>query len=168
MQRGECAFAVKVTNAAAAGASAAIVFNQGDTNPADDRFGLVNGTVETLSAIPAVGATFALGESLAATEGATLRLVVDAGIQETETFNVIADTPKGDPTRQVVVGAHLDSVSEGPGINDNGSGTAAILETAIQLGKTGKFKLENQVRFAFWGAEEDGLVGSSELRGPAG
>ena len=159
MQRGTCAFSIKVANAAAAGASAAIVFNQG-VIPTEDRTGLLNGTVETLSAIPAVGTTYALGESLAGTEGATVRVVVDSVIQETETFNVIADTPKGDPTRQIVVGAHLDSVDEGPGINDNGSGTAAVLETAIQLGKTGKFKLENQIRFAFWGAEEDGLVGS--------
>ena len=161
MQRGTCAFGDKVANAAAAGASAAIVFNQGDEVPGDDRFGLVNGTVgDVRSAIPAVGVTFALGESLAGTGAVTLRLAVDSEVRETETFNVIADTPKGDPTRQIVVGAHLDSVSEGPGINDNGSGTAAILETAIQLGKTSKFKLENQIRFAFWGAEEDGLLGS--------
>ncbi len=162
LQRGTCPFGDKVANAAAAGASGAIVFNQGNDVPGDDRFGLVNGTLgDSLSGIPAVGVTFELGEALAGTAGATLRLVVDSTVQETETFNVIADTPKGDPTRQIVVGAHLDSVSEGPGINDNGSGTAAILETAVQLGKTGKFKLENQVRFAFWGAEEDGLLGSA-------
>ncbi|MGN0147614.1 MAG: M28 family metallopeptidase [Arthrobacter koreensis] len=162
MQRGTCAFGDKVANAAAAGAAGAIIFNQGNDVPGDDRFGLINGTLgDSLSAIPAVGVPFELGEELAGTDGAILRLVVDSTVQETETFNVIADTPKGDPTRQIVVGAHLDSVSEGPGINDNGSGTAAILETAIQLGKTGKFKLENQVRFAFWGAEEDGLLGSA-------
>ncbi|UPO77649.1 M28 family peptidase [Arthrobacter sp. Helios] len=162
LQRGTCAFGDKVANAAAAGAAGAIVFNQGNDVPGDDRTGLINGTLGSeLSAIPAVGTTFALGETLAGTAGVTLRLAVDSAIKATETFNVIADTPKGDPTRQVVVGAHLDSVAEGAGINDNGSGSAAILETAIQLGKTGKFKLENQVRFAFWGAEEDGLVGST-------
>ena len=46
------------------------------------------------------------------------------------TKNVIADSRKGDPNKVLVVGAHLDSVLEGPGINDNGSGTATILETA--------------------------------------
>jgi aminopeptidase Y len=56
-----------------------------------------------------------------------------------------------------MVGAHLDSVNAGPGINDNGSGSAAILETAEQLGKV---KPRNKVRFALWGAEESGLVGS--------
>ncbi|MFZ3454175.1 M28 family peptidase [Arthrobacter sp. 7Tela_A1] len=165
MQRGTCPFSDKVANAAAARAAAAIVFNQG-VIPTEDRTGLVNGTLGGVtSAIPAVGTTYALGEALAATAGAAVHVVVDSTVQQTETFNVIADTPKGDPTRQVVVGAHLDSVQEGAGINDNGSGSAATLETAIQLGKTGKFKLENQVRFAFWGAEEDGLVGSTEYVG---
>jgi Zn-dependent M28 family amino/carboxypeptidase len=59
----------------------------------------------------------------------------------------------------VVAGAHLDSVAEGAGINDNGSGTAAILETALQLAES-ENRPANRVRFAFWGSEEDGLVGS--------
>ncbi|CEA07532.1 Aminopeptidase S [Arthrobacter saudimassiliensis] len=162
LQRGTCDFGTKVANAAAAGAAAAVVFNQGNDVPGDDRFGLVNGTLGSeLSAIPAVGATFALGEELAGTPGAVLRLGVDASVRTVDTFNILSDTRQGDPGRQVVVGAHLDSVLEGPGINDNGSGSAAILETAIQLQRSGnKFKLENQVRFAFWGGEEDGLVGS--------
>jgi aminopeptidase Y len=57
-----------------------------------------------------------------------------------------------------MVGAHLDSVNEGPGIQDNGSGSAAILETALQMAKV---KPRNKVRFAWWGAEESGLVGST-------
>ena len=59
----------------------------------------------------------------------------------------------------MVVGAHLDSVAEGPGINDNGSGSAAILETALQMDKLG-IAPTNRIRFAFWGGEEDGLIGS--------
>ena len=59
----------------------------------------------------------------------------------------------------MVVGGHLDSVREGPGINDNGSGTAAILETAVQMAELG-IKPVNRVRFAFWSGEEDGLIGS--------
>jgi hypothetical protein len=58
----------------------------------------------------------------------------------------------------VLVGAHLDSVTAGPGINDNGSGSAAILETAIQLADT---PLRNRVRFAWWSAEESGLIGAT-------
>ena len=55
-------------------------------------------------------------------------------------------------------GAHLDSVTSGPGINDNGSGSAALLETALQMAKV---KPVNTVRYAWWGAEESGLLGST-------
>ena len=68
--------------------------------------------------------------------------------------------PHGRADRTVVVGGHLDSVAEGPGINDNGSGTATILETALQMAELG-IEPENRVRFAFWSGEEDGLIGSS-------
>jgi Zn-dependent M28 family amino/carboxypeptidase len=91
----------------------------------------------------------------------------DFAVSETRTTrNVIADTPGGDPSKVVVVGAHLDSVPEGPGIVDNGSGTATVLEIARRLNeaanihKTGGRGLRNKVRFAFWGAEEFGLRGS--------
>ena len=79
-----------------------------------------------------------------------------------KTVNVIADSPKGKIKGQtIVVGAHLDSVPAGPGINDNGSGSATILEIAEQLAAL-KYtkKLQRQVRFAFWGAEEFNLLGS--------
>jgi Zn-dependent M28 family amino/carboxypeptidase len=73
------------------------------------------------------------------------------------TANVLAETSHGDDSNVVMVGAHLDSVSAGPGINDNGSGSAAILEVAEQMKKV---KPTNTVRFAWWAAEESGLVGS--------
>ncbi|MBO0908181.1 M20/M25/M40 family metallo-hydrolase [Arthrobacter sunyaminii] len=162
MQRGECSFGIKAANAAAAGASGVVIFNQGDEVANDDRFGLVNGTLGEPSTIPVVGTTFAIGEALAGTDGVELRLNIDAGVQTTNSFNILADTPRGNADRTVVVGAHLDSVPVGPGINDNGSGSAAILETAIQLAETTKkYPLQNRVRFAFWGGEEDGLQGSN-------
>jgi Zn-dependent M28 family amino/carboxypeptidase len=71
---------------------------------------------------------------------------------------VIAQTKTGSTSDVVMAGAHLDSVPEGPGINDNGSGVAAILETAVQLGNSPH--VQNAVRFGFWGAEELGLIGS--------
>jgi aminopeptidase S len=77
---------------------------------------------------------------------------------DVETFNILADTA-GDPAHTIVVGGHLDSVRRGPGINDNGSGVAAILETARWMAETG-IKPKNRVRFAFWGAEEVDLLGS--------
>ncbi|MDP9981700.1 aminopeptidase S [Pseudarthrobacter oxydans] len=78
--------------------------------------------------------------------------------KQVESFNILADTA-GDAGNTVVVGGHLDSVREGPGINDNGSGVAAMLEIARWMKDSG-FSPANRVRFAFWGAEEDDLDGS--------
>ena len=167
IQRGTCSFEIKALNAAAAGASGVIIFNMGDA-PGADRSGLLNGTLsdgvgeDEVSTIPVVGATTALGEALAGSDGLELRLNIDAGVQTTNSFNILADTARGNADRTVVVGAHLDSVPVGSGINDNGSGSAAVLETAIQLAETTKrHPLQNRVRFAFWGGEEDGLQGSN-------
>jgi Zn-dependent M28 family amino/carboxypeptidase len=160
IQRGTCFFRDKVDNAAAAEASAVIVFNQGNVVPGDDRLGLFFGTLDPpVAAIPALSTTFALGAELATTPGLAMRVAVAATIKSTTTFNVLADTPGGRTDRMVVVGAHLDSVAEGPGINDNGSGSSAILETALQMAELG-IEPTNRVRFAFWGGEEDGLIGS--------
>ena len=75
-------------------------------------------------------------------------------------FNqVIAETPKGDPNHVVVVGGHLDSVPAGPGINDDGSGTALLLTMAQRLARPGH-PLKQKIRFGWWGAEEQGLIGS--------
>ena len=145
-------------NAAAAGAARCIVFNQGNVVPSDDRLGLFFGTLDPPeAAIPAVSTSFALGAELAGLSG--VRCASPSTPQsDDDTFNVLADTG-GRADRIVVVGAHLDSVAEGPGINDNGSGTSAILETALQMAELG-IEPTNRVRFAFWGGEEDGLIGS--------
>lgn len=159
IQRGSCAFAQKVDNAAAAGAVAAIIFNEG--NPGDpERTDLFFGTLGAPSAIPAISVSFGLGSTLATTAGLQVRIVTDTISETRSTANVIADSPGGRSDRVVVVGAHLDSVPGGAGINDNGSGTAGILEIALQMAKLG-IKPVNKVRFAFWGAEEAGLLGST-------
>ena len=75
-------------------------------------------------------------------------------------YNLIADWPGGDTSDTLMIGAHLDSVTAGPGINDNGSGSAAILETALAVARTG-FQPSRHLRFAWWGAEELGLRGST-------
>ncbi|MFI7439284.1 M28 family peptidase [Nonomuraea indica] len=156
IQRGTCAFAQKIRNAGAAGASGIIVFNEGQPGRTD-AFPLDIG--EWRAGVPMVFADFAVGNELAATAGATVRLKVDATLQLGTDHNVIAETRHGDPRNVVMVGAHLDSVPEGPGINDNGSGSAAILETALQMKR---FPVRNKVRFAFWAAEELGLLGSDQ------
>jgi Zn-dependent M28 family amino/carboxypeptidase len=74
------------------------------------------------------------------------------------TSNVLAESRHGRTDNVVMAGAHLDSVVAGPGVNDNGSGSAALLEVALALAKV---RPVNQLRFAWWGAEESGLVGST-------
>ncbi len=159
VQRGTCDFVVKAQNAEAAGATAVIIFNEGQEGRTD----LIAGTLGSPDVtIPVLDATFAVGEelyNLAKAGPVSVRIVTHTVSETRTTTNVIADTPTGGTDRVVLVGAHLDSVAEGPGINDNGSGTAAILEIAIQMSKLG-IKPTNQVRFAFWGAEESGLWGS--------
>ena len=154
IQRGTCSFGIKALNADTAGAEAVVIFNQGNT---PDREGLIVGTLLPDGAtvdIPVVGASFANGVALAQ-PGSTARVTV---VESTE-VNVIADLPGKNMNNVVMSGAHLDSVPEGPGINDNGSGSAALLETALMMAKV---KPENSLRFAWWGAEELGLIGSTD------
>ena len=164
VQRGTCDFATKVANAQAAGYDAVIIFNEGQ--PGRDEL-LTAVTLGGPVDIPVVGVSFATGDALAAEIGdgpVSVRVTTSTRAETLKTKNIIADTPKGRSGTTVVVGAHLDSVPEGPGINDNGSGTSTILEIAEEmkaLGYTKKGKLERQVRFAFWGAEEEGLLGST-------
>jgi Zn-dependent M28 family amino/carboxypeptidase len=156
VQRGTCNFGVKALNAEAAGAAAVVIFNQGDVNN-EARSGLIVGTLggANIVGIPVVGASYASGAALAQPGSAATIVVQQA--QNVIVQNVLAETRGGDPNNVVMVGAHLDSVQRGPGINDNGSGSAAILEVAEQMAKV---KPRNKVRFAWWGAEESGLVGS--------
>lgn len=163
IQRGTCTFEDKAKNAAAAGYEAAIIFNEGQ--PGRDE--LLTGTLGNPVAIPVVGISYADGAKLA--EGThTVRVTTSTEVDlNRETENVIADLPSGgkkvkNADQVVVVGAHLDSVAAGPGINDNGSGSATILEIAEQMAQLKLTKkLERPVRFAFWGAEEAGLLGST-------
>lgn len=154
VQRGTCNFSLKVQNAVAAGAEAVVVFNQGNT---PDREGLVLGTLDPYVApVPVVGASFADGSKLAAA-GSTARVQVRDPETRTD-YNVIAELPGRNTGNVVMAGAHLDSVPAGPGINDNGSGSAALLETALMMANT---KPENTLRFGWWAAEELGLLGSA-------
>ena len=106
--------------------------------------------------VPLVGASFQQGVALSE-PGSEAFIDVDPPEQVTQ-YNVLAELPGKDSDNVVMAGAHLDSVQAGPGIQDNGAGSAAILETAVQMAK---IKPVNTVRFAWWGAEELGLVGST-------
>ncbi len=153
IERGVCYFSAKTANAVAAGAVGVIIYND------EARQEAFQGTLgEPGFTVPSVGASRAVGLELIAAE-TTVRLRVDAVSEFRETLNVLAERPVGRSDRVVVAGGHLDSVTAGPGINDNGSGVAALLEIALQMSAL-ELIPENRVRFAFWGAEELGLIGS--------
>lgn len=154
VQRGECAFGIKSANAGKAGAAGLIIY---DEDPASGTLGDPTG-----EEVPTVGVSTknveryirALLKEPKAHISASI--YVDSLVKTVSTLNVIAETTNGNHENVVSLGAHLDSVAAGPGINDDGSGTISLLEVASYLTK---YKLKNAVRFAWWAAEEEGLLG---------
>ncbi len=163
VQRGTCPFGQKVANAAAAGATGVIIMNEGNS---PDRVGPVSPTLGALVApnTATVGTSFAIGNELRngvlnGPTGTTARVRVDRVNETRTTRNIIAETTGGDSNSVIVIGAHLDSVTRGAGINDNGSGSATILEIA-EVFASQQRETRNKLRFIWWGAEELGLLGS--------
>ena len=152
-----CSVVDKQNSAVARGAAALVVVSRpaGQGAPAT----LFNpGYFKQLTVPVAVAGPSAAGALAGAT--GPIRLVLDAKNILITSRNVLAQTRTGSPHEVVMVGAHLDSPRGGPGINDDGSGVAAVLETALKLGPLAP--VNNAVRFAFWGAEEDGLNGAMD------
>ncbi|MET0781426.1 MAG: M28 family metallopeptidase, partial [Microbacterium sp.] len=152
IQRGGCTFAIKATNADAAGALAVIIWN--------NQAGEINGTLGngfTLD-LSVVATTQEIGQTLAETPGLVMTVQTETLRGIATTYNVLAELPGKNSRNVVMAGAHLDSVNAGPGINDNGSGSAALIEVAENLSQV---RPQNTVRFAWWGAEESNLVGST-------
>lgn len=143
---GGCVNYQKARNAARAGALALLVAAE-----AGDR-GVPSSTLVSPVRLPVLAVGPRAARALE--PGAEVSLRVNAQVTRGTTQNVIAEAGEGG--RVVMAGAHLDSVPDGPGINDNASGVAALLEAADALGS----RPERRVRLAFWGAEELGLVGS--------
>jgi Zn-dependent M28 family amino/carboxypeptidase len=152
VDRGSCPFSQKEDAAVQRGAVAMIVAD----NVVEERMGGTLGE-NTDVKIPVVSVSKPDGAQLRTKSGLTT-VKLKADTKAVHARNVIAQTKTGSTSNVVMAGAHLDSVPEGPGINDNGSGVAAVLETALQLGSSPQVR--NAVRFGFWGAEELGLVGS--------
>jgi len=153
VQRGSCTFGQKAQVAGEVGAAGVLIYN----NVPGTLGGNLGEPIE--GSAPAGGITQADGQALAQQGGASVTLNLQGLSEERMTYNVVAETQTGRHDNVVMAGSHLDSVPAGPGINDNGSGSAALLETALQLGSTPK--VGNAVRFAWWSGEELGLVGSS-------
>lgn len=152
VDRGKCPFTDKMTVVAMRGAVAVVVADNVDEKQMGGTLG-----PKTDVKIPVVSVTKADGAMLRGRTG-TVTVKLNASVRDVTARNVIAQTKTGSTADVVMAGAHLDSVPEGPGINDNGSGVAAVLETALQMGPSPD--VHNAVRFGFWGAEELGLVGS--------
>ncbi|KAI9312812.1 putative aminopeptidase Y [Dichotomocladium elegans] len=155
VSRGTCAFGDKSAAAANAGAVGLLVYNNEE--------GELNGTLggDDIPKVPSAGITMADGQrivELASNGPVTIKLVLVEFKENRSTANVCAETKRGDKHNVIVIGAHSDSVAAGPGINDNGSGSAALLEIARQFHS---IKPTNAVRFCWWSAEEFGLLGAT-------
>jgi Zn-dependent M28 family amino/carboxypeptidase len=149
-----CSVVDKQNSAVAKGAGALIVLSAPDGRGAPPTL-FSPGYYKQLSVPVAVVGPYGAGALAGAT--APIRLVLDAQNIKITSRNVVAQTKTGSAHEVVMVGAHLDGSRTGPGINDDGSGVAAVLETALQLGPLAP--VNNAIRFVFWGAEEDGLNG---------
>lgn len=153
VKRGGCSVAQKIKLAKAHGAVAFILYNQTPVEKLDT----ITLSAENIGLlVPAGFITQSIGTSwkqrLVAGESLTVTLLVDSVNEDRDCWNIISETKEGDPNNVVMLGAHLDSVPAGPGVNDDGSGTAALLEI---MGSFKKYKgFKNKVRFAWWGAEE--------------
>ncbi|GAB1210928.1 hypothetical protein ATERTT37_000038 [Aspergillus terreus] len=155
IRRGTCPFGTKSDLAGKAGAIAAVVYN--------NEKGDLSGTLGTPT--PDHVATWGLSDTDAAPFLKQLKdgekvdgiAYMDAVVDTIITTNIIAQTTDGDPDNCVMLGAHSDSVAEGPGINDDGSGSLTLLELATALSH---YRVNNCVRFAWWAGEEEGLLGS--------
>ncbi|KAJ3516178.1 hypothetical protein NLJ89_g1280 [Agrocybe chaxingu] len=160
IKRGTCEFGHKVALAGAAGAVGAIIYNNEDGAVPGGTLGVISrpdvGPYIPVTALFGLDDSALIGE-LSAGQRIVGSIHVEAVIDERYTNNVIATTKLGDQNNVVVAGAHTDSVVAGPGIDEDGSGSMGLLEIALQLPK---WRVTNAVRFAFWSAEEFGLIGS--------
>ncbi|KAJ1018524.1 hypothetical protein NDA16_004806 [Ustilago loliicola] len=167
IKRGTCSFAIKSARAGNAKAAAVLLYN----NAPGDVAGTLGskGPIPEGSFVPIAGLTQELGDSLAARiaagEKVTADMKLEGVVEDRLTHNVIAETRGGSKEQVIFVGAHSDSVVAGPGINDNGSGSVALLTIAKELSK---YSVNNAVRFAWWSAEEYGLLGAEHYVGELG
>jgi Zn-dependent M28 family amino/carboxypeptidase len=161
VQRGTCSFVAKWALADEAGATGVIIYNEGNTAARQNPL-FVDNQID--SDIAAVITSYTLGNDLLQSykrgENPTVDFKVYGTFEDRFLPQVIAETKSGDPNHVVVAGGHLDSVPEGPGINDDGSGTAMLLTTAQNIARSHD-KPRQKIRFMWFGAEENGLVGSS-------
>lgn len=148
-----CAYRTKITNAYNAGAAGILLYNPDDVLP-------TLGGADAPVNVPVFGLNSAAANYiLELGSSAVVRMVAQVELRTFTTINIIAETRSGSDNDIIVVGSHLDSVPAGAGINDNGSGSAVTLEIALEFYRLG-INPTNKVRFAWWAAEEWGLLGA--------
>ncbi|CAF1513796.1 unnamed protein product, partial [Didymodactylos carnosus] len=166
VKRGVCTFEDKSVLAKKYGAVGLLIYNDG---VGSERFGLMNGSVSEETDFPALFLSYQVGSTLAkeAQTGSSVSVSINMNtrnLRNAAIANIIADTPTGDKRQTIVIGSHSDGVKAGPGINDNGSGTAANLVLATNIARllqTPSYKqYPYRIRFGWWAAEELGLKGS--------
>ena len=161
IERGICSFSQKSSLAGKYGFAGAVIYDKRQHSHND---GYLKGSLEKLTntTVPTFGVSYEVGMGMVAAIELDRHYSINFGMNSSWnkilTKNIIVDTKNGDPNNIVALGAHTDSVAEGPGINDDGSGIISLLTVAKQLAH---FKIKNKVRFAFWSAEEQGLIGST-------
>ncbi|CAF0725905.1 unnamed protein product [Adineta steineri] len=167
VRRGICSFRGKIALATKYNVKAVLLYNDG-TSP--DRVSPIEITFTQENTIPILFLSFTVGQALLNSTQNALRntrvklLIETKDLSDILVGNICADTPSGDITQTIIIGSHSDSGPEGPGINDNGSGSAANLALAVALARlfqTSTYpEYKYRVRFCWWGAEEVGLLGS--------
>ncbi|KAF2755599.1 peptidase M28 [Pseudovirgaria hyperparasitica] len=161
ISRGTCEFGLKSSLAGAAGAIGALIY---DNVPGDAPLSGTLGSAPrpTGPYVPTVGTSNNNGTALVQVINSGTEVIahldVETTITDVTSDNVLATTKCGNKDSVLMFGAHTDSVPPGPGINDDGSGTVALIEVAKQLAA---YQTTNAIRFGFWSAEEVGLVGST-------
>ncbi|UJR19070.1 hypothetical protein I4U23_022201 [Adineta vaga] len=165
IQRGICTFTEKSILATKYNVAGLLMYNDGTSS---DRYLPVSGRVDQNTTFPALSLSYQIGiKSLNAIQNST-NVFVQIHISTTKypesVGNICAHTITGDATQTIVIGSHTDSVADGPGINDDGSGTATNLVLATNLAhlfQTSSYpSYKYRVKFCWWGAEEVGIVGS--------
>jgi len=165
IERGTCTFDMQVANAQEAGASAVVLYNMpaalDDSSESSGRPGVYEARLTDPASLPVIGvASYAVGAGLLRDYLAGRAPTVHIGIRMKHRtdidYNVIADSPFGDPNHVVVIEGHLDAI-HGAGMLDNASGSTSILEVALNMAKT---RTRNQLRYIWFGGEELGLLGS--------
>jgi len=129
----------------------------GTEPPAD---GMFPSYTKDLGAVPTVNVAYMDAWNWKTGGAETARLSVKGGMHESFSQNVIAELPGRDKNAGIiVVGGHHDTQADSPGADDNGTGTAAVIELTRLFASKAPFR--RTIRLISFGSEEQLSVGSA-------